>query len=233
MLTALVLRWGRGRKVLPLHQHRQCTGQQTLAGCLTPSIHLPAYLTDTTNIMAINPQINDMAWFGKPADPVDSFQKGMNLAEQSQRIKQSADMHPLKMADLQSATAARDANTNLSKQSYRFNELTEADRVSSVNALARLQQVSAGIAENTQEAVESLKKSQAWNQKRSDKITKKVDIELEVQAREAERNRVITNQWVNEQTKQGQVNQFNQRTNLLELGIRLTLIFRMMFMVKF
>ena len=165
--------------------------------------------------MAINPQINDMAWFGKPADPVDSFQKGMNLAEQSQRMKQSADMHPLKMADLQSATAARDASTNLSKQSYDFNELTKADRASSVNALARLQQVSAGIAENTQEAVESLKKSQAWNQKRSDKITKKVDIELEVQAREAERNRVITNQWVNEKTKQGQVDQFNQRTNLL------------------
>ena len=170
--------------------------------------------------MAINPQINDMAWFGKPADPVGSFQKGMNLAEQKQRMKQSADMHPLKMADLQSATAARDANTNLSKQSYRFNELTEADRVSSVNALSRLQQVSAGIAENTQEAVESLKKSQAWNQKRSDKITKKVDIELEVQAREAERNRVITNQWVNEQTKQGQVDQFNQRTNLLSQQVR-------------
>ena len=45
--------------------------------------------------MAINPQINDMAWFGKPADPVGSFQKGMNLAEQSQRMSQSADMHPL------------------------------------------------------------------------------------------------------------------------------------------
>lgn len=170
--------------------------------------------------MAINPQINDMAWFGKPADPVDSFQKGRNLAEQSQRMKQSADMHPLKMADLQSATAARDANTNLSKQSYRFNELTEADRVSSVNALSRLQQVSAGIAENTQEAVESLKNSQAWNQSRSDDIRKKVKVELEVQAKEAGLNRTITNQWVNEQTKQGQVDQFNQRTNLLGQQVR-------------
>lgn len=170
--------------------------------------------------MAINPQINDMAWFGKPADPVGSFQKGMNLAEQSQRMSQSADMHPLKMADMKSATAARDANTNLSKQSYDFNELTKADRVSSVNALSRMQQVSAGIAENTQKAVESLKNSQAWNQSRSDDIRKKVKVELEVQAKEAGLNRTITNQWVNEQTKQGQVDQFNQRTNLLGQQVR-------------
>ena len=79
--------------------------------------------------MAINPQINDMAWFGKPADPVGSFQKGMNLAEQSQRMSQSADMHPLKMADLQSATAARDANTNLAKQSYEYGQKTMDSKV--------------------------------------------------------------------------------------------------------
>ena len=79
--------------------------------------------------MAINPQINDMAWFGKPADLVGSFQQGMNLAEQSQRMKQSADMHPLKMADLQSATAARDANTNLAKQSYEYGQKTMDTKV--------------------------------------------------------------------------------------------------------
>ena len=170
--------------------------------------------------MAINPTISDMKWLGEPADPVGNFQKGRNLAEQSQRMKQSADMHPLKMADMKSGTAARDANTNLSKQSYDFNELTKADRINSVNALSRMQQVSAGIAENTQKAVESLKNSQAWNQTRSDEVRKKVKVELEVQAKEAGHNRAITNQWVNEQTKQGQVDQFNQRTNLLGQQVR-------------
>ena len=72
--------------------------------------------------MAINPQINDMAWFGKPADPVGSFQKGMNLAEQSQRMSQSADMHPLKMADLQSQTDYRSQQTSLAKQRESFNK---------------------------------------------------------------------------------------------------------------
>ena len=72
--------------------------------------------------MAINPQINDMAWFGKPADPVDSFQKGMNLAEQSQRMSQSADMHPLKMADMQSQTDYRSQQTSLAKQRESFNK---------------------------------------------------------------------------------------------------------------
>lgn len=72
--------------------------------------------------MAINPQINDMAWFGKPADPVGSFQKGRNLAEQSQRMKQSADMHPLKMADMKSQTDYRSQQTSLAKQRESFNE---------------------------------------------------------------------------------------------------------------
>ena len=72
--------------------------------------------------MAINPQINDMAWFGKPADPVGSFQKGMNLAEQKQRMKQSADMHPLKMADLKSQTDYRSQQTSLAKQRERHSE---------------------------------------------------------------------------------------------------------------
>tara|TARA_B100001123_G_scaffold451173_1_gene627984 strand:+ start:371 stop:2434 length:2064 start_codon:yes stop_codon:yes gene_type:complete len=80
--------------------------------------------------MAIGPiQINDMAWLGKPADPVGSFQKGMNLAEQKQRMDQSADMHPLKMADMASATAARDASTNLAKQSYEYGQKTMDTRV--------------------------------------------------------------------------------------------------------
>jgi len=79
--------------------------------------------------MPINPQINDMPWFGKPADPVGAYQQGQNLAEQSQRMKQSADMHPLKMADMKSATAARDASTNLSKQSYEYGQKTMDTRV--------------------------------------------------------------------------------------------------------
>ena len=162
--------------------------------------------------MAINPQINDMAWFGKPADPVGSFQKGMNLAEQSQRMKQSADMHPLKMADLQSATAARDANTNLSKQSYRFNELTEADRVSSVNSLARRNAVYANIAEKTEQAQVNMQNIQALEKARDWDIKKGVSISTAQRAAEAGLERIITEQEKNAATADSYIKRYQSET---------------------
>ena len=162
--------------------------------------------------MAINPQINDMAWFGKPADPVDSFQKGMNLAEQSQRMKQSADMHPLKMADMKSATAARDANTNLSKQSYRFNELTEADRVSSVNSLARRNAVYANIAEKTEQAQVNMQNIQALEKARDWDIKKGVSISTAQRAAEAGLERIITEQEKNAATADSYIKRYQAET---------------------
>ena len=100
--------------------------------------------------MAINPQINDMAWFGKPADPVGSFQKGMNLAEQSQRMKQSADMHPLKMADLQSQTDYRSQQTSLAKQRESFNkDMHPLDMAAKQADTAYRNAVTAGVKQET------------------------------------------------------------------------------------
>ena len=190
--------------------------------------------------MAINPTISDMKWLGEPADLVGNFQKGRNLAEQSQRMKQSADMHPLKMADMKSATSARDANTNLAKQSYEYGQKTMDtkvqaakystnllgqqveygsrtmdSRVSSAAALAQHQQVNADIAKNTQQAVESLKNSQSWNQNRNDEIRKKVKVDLEVSAKEAALQGVVTDQWMKDQSKHDRLKEFKYRTNLL------------------
>ncbi len=118
--------------------------------------------------MAINPTISDMKWLGEPADLVGNFQKGRNLAEQSQRMKQSADMHPLKMADMKSATAARDANTNLAKQSYEYGQKTMDSKVEAAKHSTNLlgQQVEFGAATmksriGMTESLESLRKSQA------------------------------------------------------------------------
>ena len=162
--------------------------------------------------MAINPQINDMAWFGKPADPVGSFQKGRNLAEQSQRMKQSADMHPLKMADLQSATAARDANTNLAKQSYQFNELTEADRVSSVNSLARRNAVYANIAEKTEQAQVNMQNIQALEKARDWDVRKGLNMATERRAAEAGLERIITEQEKNAATADSYIKRYQAET---------------------
>ena len=166
--------------------------------------------------MAINPQINDMAWFGKPADPVDSFQKGMNLAEQSQRMSQSADMHPLKMADMKSATAARDANTNLAKQSYDFNELTKTDRASSVNALARQQQSAANIAEDTEVARTNMINLAALAKQRDWDVRQLTDKNLEVQAAESQLSRLITDNWKNDQLKHDAIKRYKHETNMIE-----------------
>ena len=165
--------------------------------------------------MPINPQINDMPWFGKPADPLGSFQKGMNLAEQKQRMSQSRDMHPLRMADAKSMTSARDASTNLSKQSYQFNELSQDDRLSSVNSQARRNAVVANVAEQTQQAQVDMQNLLAQNKGRDWDARKGVDLALETQALSASAERVIVDQAVNAATKQAQIDQFNHRTSLM------------------
>ena len=52
-----------------------------------------------------NLSLSDMKWLGTPADPIGSYQKGVNIAEQRQRMGQSADMHPLKMEALSQQTS--------------------------------------------------------------------------------------------------------------------------------
>jgi len=116
--------------------------------------------------MAINPQINDMPWFGKPADPVGAYQQGQNLAEQSQRMSQSRDMHPLKMADAKSTTAARDQHTSLNAQRERFNDLNQDSllRHSAASAAAAeygatIQGVNSRMATATEQTATSAKES--------------------------------------------------------------------------
>jgi len=99
--------------------------------------------------MPINPQINDMPWFGKPADPVGAYQQGQNLAEQSQRMSQSRDMHPLKMADLKSATSARDQHTSLNAQRERFNDLNQDSLLRHSAASASSAESAATVSKNT------------------------------------------------------------------------------------
>ena len=163
--------------------------------------------------MAIRPiQMNDMAWLGEPADPVGSFQKGMNLAEQSQRMKQSAEMQPLRLADMKSTTAARDQQTSLAKQSYDFNELTQADRVSSVNSLARRNKVFANIAEKTEQAQVNIQNIQALEKARDWDIKKGVSIATAQRAAEAGLERIITEQEKNADTADSYVNRYKSET---------------------
>jgi len=166
--------------------------------------------------MPINPQINDMPWFGKPADPVGAYQQGQNLAEQSQRMSQSRDMHPLKMADLKSATSARDANTNLSKQSYQFNELSQDDRLSSVNSLARRNAVFANVAEQTQQAQVNMQNIQALEKGRDWDVRKAGSIATETKAEEARLQRVIVDQAKNAATANSYVERYKAESKGIE-----------------
>ena len=121
-------------------------------------------------------------------------------------------MHPLKMADLQSATAARDANTNLSKQSYRFNELTVAVRVSSVNSLARRNAVYANIAEKTEQAQVNMQNIQALEKARDWDIKKGVSISTAQRAAEAGLERIITEQEKNAATADSYIKRYQSET---------------------
>jgi hypothetical protein len=90
-----------------------------------------------------NLNMSDMKWIGEPLDVVGQYQKGVNLAEQGQRMQQSADMHPLKMDDAK-------ARTNLVKQQGEYNTRTMDDRVGLAGSMAGLQETARKIAENTQ-----------------------------------------------------------------------------------
>jgi hypothetical protein len=163
--------------------------------------------------MAIGPiQINDMKWFGNPTDLVGSFQKGMNLAEQAQKMGQSSDVHAMKLVDMASTTAARDQQTSLAKQSYDFNELTQADRVSSVNALARRNQVYANIAEKTEQAQVNMQNIQALEKARDWDIKKGVNIATAQRAAEAGLEKIITEQEKNAATADSYINRYKAET---------------------
>ena len=96
-----------------------------------------------------NLNMSDMKWIGEPLDVVGQYQKGVNLAEQGQRMQQSADMHPLKMDDAK-------ARTNLVKQQGEYNTRTMDSRVGLSDSMARLKETAASIAENTQGAQEDI-----------------------------------------------------------------------------
>jgi hypothetical protein len=96
-----------------------------------------------------NLNMSDMKWIGEPLDVVGQYQKGVNLAEQGQRMQQSADMHPLKMEDTK-------ARTNLVKQAGEYNLRTMDSRVGLSDSMARLKQTAASISENTQYAQEDI-----------------------------------------------------------------------------
>ena len=117
--------------------------------------------------MAIGPiQINDMKWFGNPTDLVGSFQKGMNLAEQSQKMGQSSDVHAMKLVDMASTTAARDQQTSLNAQRERFNDLNQENvlRHSKASAAAAeygatIQGVNSRVAAATEQTATSAKEA--------------------------------------------------------------------------
>ena len=96
-----------------------------------------------------NLNMSDMKWIGEPLDVVGQYQKGVNLAEQGQRMKQSAEMHPLKMEDTK-------ARTSLVKQQGEYNLRTMDSRVGLSDSMARLKETAASISENTQGAQEDI-----------------------------------------------------------------------------
>ena len=163
--------------------------------------------------MPLNTSLSDMPWFGKPADPGGSFQKGMNLAEQRQRMGQSADMHPLKMADVKSGTAYRDQQTSLAHQKERFNSLNESSRLLLSDAQARSADASAQVAQGTIEAAKGLI--------RSDRDTQRVkaDIVMDTQetailAADAKNRSAVVDYNVNKDTEKAQINFINANARL-------------------
>jgi len=128
-----------------------------------------------------NISLSDMPWLGKPADPAESFARGMeqgqsfasrkqDAAAKQQAMSQSADMHPLKMEASKAATnlneqtylhreqlqphAVTSANLRnlISRQSYDFNEATKESKISMADSLARRSAVNASVAEGTQQS---------------------------------------------------------------------------------
>jgi hypothetical protein len=60
--------------------------------------------------------MDDMKWLGEPVDVAGSFQKGMNLSGQYQKMKQSGEMHPLRKEAARADTAYKTGQTSLAKQ---------------------------------------------------------------------------------------------------------------------
>ena len=111
-----------------------------------------------------------------------------------------------------SATAAREQQTSLAKQSYDINELTQADRVSSVNALARRNQVYANIAEKTEQAQVNMQNIQALEKARDWDIKKGVNIATAQRAAEAGLEKIITEQEKNAATADSYINRYKAET---------------------
>jgi hypothetical protein len=63
-----------------------------------------------------NLSMDDMKWLGEPVDVAGSFQKGMNLSGQYQKMKQSGEMHPLRKEAARADIAYKTGQTSLAKQ---------------------------------------------------------------------------------------------------------------------
>jgi len=109
-----------------------------------------------------NISLSDMPWLGKPADPAESFARGMaqgqsfasrkqdaaakqqGMEARQQAMSQSADMHPLKMADMASNTAYRDAITD-------YNVSSKDARIEGINLVNRARELQNNYNDQTME----------------------------------------------------------------------------------
>lgn len=102
-----------------------------------------------------NISLSDMPWLGKPADPAESFARGMaqgqsfasrkqDAAAKQQAMEQSAEMHPLKMADMASNTAYRDAITD-------YNVSSKDARIEGINLVNRARELQNNYNDQTME----------------------------------------------------------------------------------
>lgn len=109
-----------------------------------------------------NISLSDMPWLGKPADPAESFARGMAQGQsfasrkqdaaakqqameaRQQAMSQSADMHPLKMADMASNTAYRDAITD-------YNVSSKDARIEGINLVNRARELQNNYNDQTME----------------------------------------------------------------------------------
>jgi hypothetical protein len=160
-----------------------------------------------------NLNMSDMKWIGEPLDVVGQYQKGVNLAEQGQRMQQSADMHPLKMDDAK-------ARTNLVKQQGEYNTRTMDSRVGLSDSMARLQQTAASIAENTQGEVEDRARALS-RQELVNADVMEATVGNRILGDNARHQRSVTDQETNLANQANAIKQFSYETEMMASRNRL------------
>ena len=160
-----------------------------------------------------NLNMSDMKWIGEPLDVAGQYQKGVNLAEQGQRMQQSADMHPLKMEDAK-------ARTNLVKQQGEYNTRTMDSRVGLSESMARLKETAASIAENTQGAQEDRMRALS-RQELVNADVMEATVGNKILGENALHQRNVTNQEINLANKENAIKQFSYETEMMASRNRL------------